>query len=138
MNNLNQLQTVSTQRAEFYARRYEITGRELEAVLHAFGLTHREFGVTISKSRVTVCRMIAASGNIKIRIAQALEKLVGSGIYESIIIQYRENRQKRLDQAMKNRATREEEARLKKEAREKAKFKRLERANSETSKENIS
>ncbi len=130
MNNLNQLQAVSTQRAEFYARRYEITGRELEAVLHAFGLTHREFGVTISKSRVTVCRMIAASGNIKIRIAQALEKLVGSGIYESIIVQYRENRQKRLELAMKNQAAKAADLLMKKEAREKTRLKRLETANS--------
>ncbi|MBK9247186.1 MAG: hypothetical protein IPM69_03520 [Ignavibacteria bacterium] len=109
----------------FEAQRYQITGSELDAVLKTYGLTQKEFGEAIGKSRVTVCRMINQGEKIKLRYSQILEKAVGSHIYTMIILQHREKKAKRLEQAIKSRGLQMEAERLKKEKKEDARLKKL-------------
>ncbi len=110
----------------FEAQRFNISGIELEEVLKAYGMTQKEFGVAIGKSRVTVCRMINEARKIKLRYAQILEKAVGSPIYTMVISQYREKKARRLEHEIKYRAVRMDAERLKQEKKELARQKKLE------------
>ena len=111
--------------APFEAQRYEITGGELYAVLKTYGLTQKEFGDHIGKSRVTVCRMISESKKIKLRFAQVLEKVVGVEIYTMVITQYRERQARRLEYAIKSKELQMEAERLRKEKREEQRQRKL-------------
>lgn len=111
--------------APFEAQRYEITGSELHAVLVTYGLTQKEFGKHIGKSRVTVCRMIAESKKIKLRFAQVLERIVGVEIYTMIITQYRERQARRLEHAIESKELQMEAERLRKEKREEQRLRKL-------------
>ncbi len=109
----------------FEAQRYEISGSELHAVLVTYGLTQKEFGNHIGKSRVTVCRMISEQKKIKLRYAQILEKVVGIGIYTMVITQYRERQARRLEQAIKSKELQLEAERLRKEKGEEQRLRKL-------------
>lgn len=111
--------------APFEAQRYQITGGELNAVLKTYGLTQKEFGKHIGKSRVTVCRMIAESNKIKLRFAQILEKVVGIEIYTMVITQYRERQARRMEHAIKSKELQMEAERLRKEKREEQRQRKL-------------
>lgn len=84
---------VPTSEQEQHVKKYEITGRELRAVLHSFGATQREFAKLIGKSDDTVSLICRASySKIKYRYAKILEEMVGTEFYMTIIAKDRQIR----------------------------------------------
>jgi len=122
-NNLNQLNEPGVQSE---AERLQITGKELKEILGKFGLSQKEYGELIGKSRISVCRMISAPGKIKIRFSRILQKAIGSEIFNMLLMQYREKKAKRLEHEIKFRAVRIEAERLKQEKKEEKRLKKLE------------
>ena len=78
-----------------YVEKYEVRGRELQAVLDAYGATQREFAKYIQKSADCVSLMCRASYKIiKFRYAQKLETFVGTELYLTTIAKDRDKRLK--------------------------------------------